>query len=170
LKVEGTRKLKFGHRDGLVIAAQAERYWRSTDDGAGFSTDQLSSARSAKELLASMEDGIRRALGPAGAEIRRTRVSVLGSALSRPPLMEVVLEKDACMREALVDALLPALAKGWLREGIDLDAAVASFLALLAGTFYAERSDGAIDHEAWVDAALIAMRAVFFGLGPDEAL
>ena len=120
----------FGNREGLVQAAQIERYKRSLAEMYAAFRDAVARCSSKDEFSGIVRATITMAFTPHRDKERSSRVSVLGSAVSRPTMRaELVAAQDASFA-ALTEALDRARAEGWLDR--DVDGRV--FAAWLAGT------------------------------------
>ena len=104
----------FGDREGLIIAAQIERYRRGLQTGLEQVSKAIESCESFDEFVAIVRAWIESFGTPEGIERRRIRMEVLGSAISRPRLRESVV---AANREhmTIVGSLFSfARDRGWL--------------------------------------------------------
>ena len=80
----------FASREGLIIAAQAERYRRSTEVSAKYLYDSIARADSRESLIANVSSLLDFVFSKDRAENRRLRVEVIGSSVSRPQLRELI--------------------------------------------------------------------------------
>ena len=110
----------FGSREGLIIAAQAERYRRSSEEAAEYLFEyvrQATSRESLKENVAKTLDFI---FSDARTNSRRLRVEVIGSSMSRPELRQHVRAIDEDYSKRIAEAYDSAVSKGWISPDRDL--------------------------------------------------
>lgn len=151
----------FGSREGLVIAAQIERYTRQTRADIATIGEAVAACESADDLRATLVGIWRRSLAER-AESRWRRTSVVGSAYARPELEEAVAEAQDWIVEALVEILEPCRERGWLRPGIDLTSTVAWHHSLLIGRVHIEHGVQQVDPEEWDRLTIEALERAFF--------
>ncbi len=152
----------FGNRDGLVTAAQVERYSRQIREDIDAIGQRLSLCQSREELRASLVDIWKQALAGRG-ESRWRRVSVVGSAFARPELEDAVLRAQDEIVEGLTGTLQVAQERGWLRAEIDLPSAVAWQHSVLLSRVYVERGAQQGELAEWDRLMLKALVDAFFG-------
>jgi len=152
----------FGNRDGLVTAAQVERYSRQIREDIDAIGRRLSQCQSREELRASLVDIWKQALAGRG-ESRWRRVSVVGSAFARPELEAEVLRAQDEIVEGLTGTLQVAQERGWLRAEIDLPSAVAWQHSILLSRVFVERGSQQGKSHEWDQLTLEALQHAFFG-------
>ncbi len=152
----------FGNRDGLVIAAQIERYSRQIRQDIDAIGQRLSQCQSREELQTTLVDIWEKTL-VGREESRWRRVSVVGSAFARPELEAEVLRAQDEIVAGLVAVLQPCNERGWLREGIDLPSAVAWQHGLLLSRVFIERGAQQGETDEWDQLTLEALQHAFFG-------
>ena len=152
----------FGNRDGLVTAAQVERYSRQIREDLEAIGKRVSQCRSREELRASLVDIWKQALAGRG-ESRWRRVSVVGSAFARPELEDAVLRAQDEIVEGLTGTLQVAQERGWLRAEIDLPSAVAWQHSILLSRVFVERGSQQGEAHEWDQLTLEALQHAFFG-------
>jgi AcrR family transcriptional regulator len=152
----------FGNRDGLVIAAQIERFSRQIRQDVEAIGKRVSQCQSRAELQTALVDVWEKTL--AGREESRwRRVSVVGSAFARPELEAEVLRAQDEIVAGLVAVLQPCNERGWLRDGIDLPSAVAWQHGLLLSRVFIERGAQQGETDEWDQLTLEALQHAFFG-------
>lgn len=104
----------FGSREGLVIAAQAERYRRSTAEAIQFLLSYIEEATSRDSLYAILSATLDFVFSDARAENRRLRAEVIGSSVSRPELREQILRIDWEYATLIVAAYKKAIENNWI--------------------------------------------------------
>ena len=152
----------FGNRDGLVIAAQIERYSRQIRQDIAAIGKRVSQCQSREELQTALVDVWEKTL-VGREESRWRRVSVVGSAFARPELEAEVLRAQDEIVAGLVAVLQPCNERGWLREGIDLPSAVAWQHGLLLSRVFIERGAQQGETDEWDQLTLEALQHAFFG-------
>ena len=104
----------FGSREGLIIAAQAERYRRSTEAASLYLFRYINDANSREQLRENISTSLDFIFSEQRAENRRLRADVIGSSMSRPELREQLTRIDEEYALAIVERYQPAIDKGWL--------------------------------------------------------
>ena len=157
----------FGDREGLVIAAQAERYRRTLLFGM---TDQAKAVRACEtpeEFRELIRSWIRAIGGPAGVERRRVRVEVLGAAASRPELRAKLEAADAEATRLIANTIAIAQDRRWTGSRFDPEIGALWWIGMMNGRYLVEGSRSDEERAAW-DA--IASEAIvrLFGDGVPE--
>ena len=152
----------FGNRDGLVIAAQIERYSRQIRQDIDAIEQRVSQCQTREELQTTLVDIWEKTLAERG-ESRWRRVSVVGSAFARPELEAEVLRAQDEIVAGLVAVLQPCKERGLLREGIDLPSAVAWQHGLLLSRVFIERGAQQGETDEWDRLTLESLQHAFFG-------
>ncbi|MCX6505565.1 MAG: TetR/AcrR family transcriptional regulator [Actinobacteria bacterium] len=152
----------FGNRDGLVIAAQIERYSRQIRQDIEAIGQRVSQCQTREELQTALVDVWEKTL-VVREESRWRRVSVVGSAFARPELEAEVLRAQDEIVAGLVAVLQPCNERGWLREGIDLPSAVAWQHGLLLSRVFIERGAQQGETDEWDQLTLESLQHAFFG-------
>lgn len=112
----------FGNREGLIIAAQAERYRRSSLEASGYLFRYVAEAESRETLRENFSRALDMIFGDPRAANRRLRAEVLGSSMSRPTLREQIRRIDSEYADVVVAAYRPAVEKGWIDADKNLHA------------------------------------------------
>ena len=152
----------FGNRDGLVVAAQIERYTRQTSADISAIGRAVAMCESSEQLRETLRITWSRSLAQR-SESRWRRTSVIGSAYARPELAEAVAQAQDDIVEGLVKILEPCRQRGWLRDGIDLTSTIAWHHSLLIGRVYIEHGVKHVDPAEWDRLTLEALDRAFFG-------
>ena len=158
----------FGNRDGLVTAAQLERYVRGLRDTNDVVSKFMPTVTSREELAASVMEALRFLGDPSRTALRRARASALGSAINRPELLSQIAEATVAADRELAVQVAEAQRRGWVRAGLD-PMAVAAWIHHNAASprIYLEISPGQY-HEAAYDALVAA--SVLWVVGLSEFL
>jgi AcrR family transcriptional regulator len=109
----------FGNREGLIIAAQAERYRRSTEAALLYLFRYIDEANSREQLRENISTSLDFIFSEQRSENRRLRADVIGSSMSRPELREHLIRIDKAYAAAIVERYQPAVEKGWLSREKD---------------------------------------------------
>jgi AcrR family transcriptional regulator len=152
----------FGSREGLVIAAQVERYTRQTRSDIAAIRQAVARCESGEDLRRTLVVTWTRSLAER-AESRWRRISVVGSAYARPELEAAVAQAQDEIVAGLVEILEPCLERGWLRDGIDLPSTVAWHHSVLIGRAFIEHGQQQVDPDEWDRLTLDALERAFFG-------
>lgn len=104
----------FGSREGLIIAAQAERYRRSTSESFEFLKRYIDEATSREALYKNISETFDFIFGEGRAANRRLRAEVIGSSVSRPALRDELLRVDREYASLIVMAYQKAFQNGWI--------------------------------------------------------
>lgn len=157
----------FGSREGLVEAAQAERYMESLRESVEAVAKVLEGCRSRDQLMTLLRRINREFGSPEGAIRRRTRLSVIGSALGRPSLERLVGEEQGrLLEDRLVEILRPFQEKGWIRRNVPLRELSSWLAGQWLGRALIEIGPSRADARAWTKVAEEALLAVICGVSP----
>jgi len=140
----------FGSRDGLIDSANAERYLRTL-----YVVDHpaLAAAIAGCRSKAEFEALIRAELDvshlPGAQARRRTRVSVLGSAITRPSLAAKVSEANGVYAREMAAAFRVAQERGWIRPDLDLEATAMWQIGQTTGRLMVELGEPPCEFDEW---------------------
>jgi AcrR family transcriptional regulator len=153
----------FGSRDGLVVAAQVERFSRRAFEDIAAIEKELAKCTSRDALRAAFIATWKRIIENRISS-RWVRTSALGSAYARPELEVALAKAQDEIIVGLCRILEPFRDRGWLRAGIDLESAVAWQHSVLIGRVYIERGQAHVDPAEWDRLTLEALVQAFFGV------
>lgn len=155
----------YGSRDGLVAAAQAERYRRSLLVGVDDVVARIEDCTSAAEFEALLRAWIASFTSEEGRRRRAIRLDVLGSSVSRPALQAEVDRANNLVTETLAELLARARANGWVLTDSDLDPVdVALWLhGLWNGRYLCELAGDPTRAEGWDHVTITALERLLFG-------
>jgi len=153
----------FGSREGLVVAAQAERYRRSSALAAEYLIARIESASSRAELRANVEEALGFIFTPECAMGRRLRAEVIGSAVSRPALREALVRIDAEYADRIADAYSTAVDRGWIDGKVDLRAVALWAQGLVTSKVGTEFGQPRPLVDEWVRLSTTAVLHAIFG-------
>ena len=157
----------FGSREDLIDSANSERYLR-TLYGPNWGT--LLTAVTACETKDEFREIVRAILivgnDADGQARRRTRVSVLGSAVSRPSLSAKVREANLTYAREAAYAFSKAQVRGWIRRDLDLEAFTLWNIGQMTGRYLVELDEPIGDLAAWEQIELDAVLSALLGEAP----
>jgi AcrR family transcriptional regulator len=139
----------FASREGLIIAAQAERYRRSTEVSAKYLYDSIARADSRESLIANVSSLLDFVFNKDRAENRRLRVEVIGSSVSRPQLRELIAAIDKEYSVSIALAYQSAVEKGWMSSGKNLEAIALWAQGLLNTRYMVDATASDEDADTW---------------------
>jgi AcrR family transcriptional regulator len=153
----------FGNRDGLVVAAQAERYRRSIQFSNAELADRLNAAATRSEYIAALDMVLRSFADDAGIARRRVRREVLGSAVFRPDLARRVTEMIDRQVEDLIEIFSHGRGAQWVTSPYELRTVMLWWLGTIQGRqFIDERGEPELSKE-WDDLVARAVVRALFG-------
>lgn len=153
----------FTNREGLVVAAQAERYRRASNVAVAYLSDRVAVASSRDELRAKVAEALEFIMSPARSQFRRLRAEVIGSAVSRPALAAEVRRVDREYSEIISGTFAPAVDRGWVAPGVDMAAVALWVQGLVNGRTQIEFGAGAEVSRSWDDLTREAVLRAIFG-------
>lgn len=111
----------FDSREGLIIAAQTERYRRSMDRMTTRLIDSIERSNSRDELQSAIAESLDAMFGPDRIPMRQLRAQVLGSAVSRPKLQDEIARINQDFSEQIVNGYKRATELQWINPLAPLD-------------------------------------------------
>lgn len=111
----------FGSREGLIIAAQAERYRRSMARITERLVERIEASNSREELYNSISKSLDGMFSLQRIPMRHLRAQVLGSAVSRPELQIAIDEINRDFAASIATAYQRALDNKWVNPEGSLD-------------------------------------------------
>ena len=154
----------FGDREGLVAAAQAERYRRLMLTGLTEAIAMTRAATSREEFEALLPRYVEVVVGPDSAYRRAQRIGVLGSAISRPALTEEVTAATRRAMELTTELAMIPRDRGWATSTYDADAIALWWLSHTLGRHLVDLvGDERLDQQ-WQAMALAHLRYLYFGV------
>lgn len=156
----------FTDREGLIVAAQSERYRRTyARDEAELGAElrhRVARCLSREDLI----DVVRWFFGTALSTERRdavmTRIEVLGSAMTRPTLREAVAEVERDYFADVIQVFAVAREHGWVKTGFFSESIVAVWQGVVLGSYLPAIASGVLDTNDWMKAATEAMLHLMF--------
>jgi AcrR family transcriptional regulator len=153
----------YGNREGLVEAAQAERYARGLREHEVAFTYGVRACRTALQFKKLIRDTAQRIASPEAAEHRMTLVNALGSAHGRPRLAAAIATEQSRFNSAIAAVLAEPQRKGWLRADLDLTAFVAWYVGTMLSRSVLDVGATGVDSKAWDRLTLDATMSLLFG-------
>lgn len=130
----------YGSREGLVETALVERLEAGYSAGRAAVRHCAETAQSRDEFAACLEHIVREAFGPTFTDERRRRVNVMGSAWSRPHLLEKINHAQREWFAELTGCLTIARDRGLISSTVDLKA-IATWQVISANGLVAVEGD-----------------------------
>jgi AcrR family transcriptional regulator len=153
----------FTNREGLVVAAQAERYRRASNIAVAYLSDRVAVASSRNDLRARVAEALDFIMSPARSQSRRLRAEVIGSAVSRPALAAEVRRVDREYSEVIAGTFVPAVDRGWVAPGVDIAAVALWVQGLVNGRTQIEFGADAEVTRKWDNLTREAVLRAIFG-------
>jgi AcrR family transcriptional regulator len=153
----------FDNREGLIEAAQVERYERELRRAADDIADHISACRTQREFRSLVRRLLDMLCAHERAGARLNRINVIGSVQGRPDLERRIGAAQTAFHHDLAAALELPQQRGWIRRDLDLAALTAWFFGQITSRILIEIGDSDIDGRAWNRMATEAITAVMFG-------
>lgn len=150
----------YGSREGLLAAAQAERFRRAIDGIAAPFSDAVEGATTVDELRAVLMALADATHHPDRAAFRRVQIEVLGASISRPALRAAVDQTVQQLISRSAAALGAAQARGLVRPDVSPTEVLWWYFGQVQGRLLLEQTTAPVDAAAWNRASLIATLAV----------
>lgn len=153
----------FGSRDGLIAAAQAERFQRLMMTGLDTALELVRTAPSREAFVALFPAILGIGAGPEGIERRRERAAVLGSAATRPAL---AAEVQRVLRDAvdqLAEFTTIGTERGLIDTAFDPDAIALWWFSVLAARHLVEVADDERLTAQWEEMTIRSLHEVLLG-------
>ncbi len=157
----------FGSRDGLIEAAQAERYKRQLLIDVERLSIGLDLCRDADDFRLVMERTVERLMFDDLRQQRLRRINALGSAQSRPELLSALAGAQDDVNRAMADVLAIARKRGWIRADLDLHSFAAWLSGITCARILIELGPTSADSTSWDALTVRAINNALFGDGSD---
>lgn len=151
----------FGNRDGLVAAAQVERYIRRLRDDVVAFERALGQCTSADQLRAVLVATWHQSFTERSAS-RWVRLNAIGSAYARPELEAAIVRAQDHLMRTIARLLEPYRDRGWMRPGLDLATVAAWQQGLLLSRALVERGSEVVDLEEWDRLTVASLTEICF--------
>jgi len=156
----------YGSLNGLVEAAQVERFRRANVGNAKELKRRVGEAETIEEFTAVVDEMMDTFLNVKRAVFRMQRASSLGSAYGRPELLEILGQSQKDALEIGTEALDIAKYKGFVRKSLDSQAFVAWFDSQAFGRVLVEITQDKKLGAEWNVLARQSVHALLFGTTP----
>ncbi len=153
----------FGDRDGLVIAAQGERYRQSLLYQMVDRTELTRQCKTRGEFKALMLQMMKSLMDADGERRRAVRTEVLGSSVARPRLRALIREIDTQASRELGVLLGVAKDNGWISIPFDLDVAATWWYGMMNGRYMVEGDGSSLIRREWDAIAIASVMFLLFG-------
>jgi AcrR family transcriptional regulator len=153
----------FGNREGLMEAAQAERYIRTVWPLVRLTGERLAQVQDLADLKQTVLSIMGASLDPEFATNRLRRLNVVGSTLGRPRLAEAVTAEQARVNQHLAEALQPFQDQGLIRAEVDLLAFSSWVFGVILSRAIVELEPDDENARAWDQVTRQAFMALLFG-------
>jgi AcrR family transcriptional regulator len=153
----------FGDRDGLVIAAQGERYRRSLFYQMVDRTELTRQCQTREEFKTLMLQWMKSLMDADGERRRAVRTEVLGSSVARPRLRALIREIDTQASRELGVLLHLAKERDWISIPFDLDVAATWWFGMMNGRYMVEVDAPSLFRREWDDIATQSVMFILFG-------
>lgn len=152
----------FRNREGLVIAAQRERYERQMAGHGNAIVDALEKSLDSTELRQRFTALLDEYLVVEYSHTRLTRVNVIGSSQNRPELVASIAQSDLMLFDKIALALQAAAARGVVRRDLAYREFVAWYLGQLNGRILIELDPSHYNQLTWNEIFRDATFSVLF--------
>jgi AcrR family transcriptional regulator len=152
----------FGSREGLIEAAQVERFIRSLREDSEAFIARIKTCSSRDDVKRVVEDLVISVGTPERAQVRWRRMNAVGATYARPALTAAIIHSHEEMVDKLALSLTPLQRQGIIRQDIDLRAVVAWFNGSILGKNLVEIGNSGIDLDQWNRTLIEATFAVLF--------
>lgn len=149
----------FGDVDGLIEAAQIERFRLNIDDMNVRFAARVRACRTRNDFVTAVRTTLADILTRDRQQNRLNRMSVLGSAIGRSALLTKLVEARRRGEASLLEALKFGRDKGWVRPDLDTKAATYWLAGVLTGRALLE-IDQAVEPSVEASWNEIAVRSI----------
>lgn len=139
----------FDDREAIIAAAQAERFRRSLEIGWDDLVAPLRAAASAEQFYEILWDWITSTISIDGEVRRRFRTDVMGSAISRPLLMQSIIEASRSHADKVALSLELAQARGWIYANVSARDLAHWWIGLVSSRIFFEIDREGFDIDSW---------------------
>jgi AcrR family transcriptional regulator len=158
----------FGSRDGLVEAAQTQRFRETQFVDSSVFAAALAKCKNQEDLRKAIRKELLTHFDEDRWDLRQVRLNALGAGYARPELSAslALAQKQGAM--GITEMLLPFQKKGWIRKDLDLLATVYWFMGQILGRVLIEMGDNPVSQKKWNDVSIEGIMAVIFGDTPKK--
>jgi AcrR family transcriptional regulator len=152
----------FNDREGLIAAAQVERYIANLNELFDIVVEWIGPASSREELRDSLIGMFHYLLVPERAGVRLARLNVIGGVVGRPKLAARLAEIQDDLTTKMASLLEGPIALGWLRADTDPKATVTWLVGIYMQRALIEMGPTSVDLDAWNRIAMRSILATVF--------
>lgn len=152
----------YGSREGLIVAAQAERYRRSTSEAMASIVRYIEEADSREQLRSYIARALDLIFSADRSSNRRLRVEVIGSSVSRPELRKEISRIDQEYAQAIVEAYQPAVQRGWISPDRDLSVIALWAQGIVNSRFMVDAQSSSAVVRTWDELSKTAILSAIF--------
>ena len=153
----------FGDREGLIAAAQAERYERSMLWVTDAFTEGVRRCRDQQEFRTFCRHTLNQVFDEGNARNRMTRINVLGACQNKPVLAARIADAQARINATLAEIFRGPQLRGWIPAELDLIMLFGLYNGQLNGRVLIEVGPERADGRAWDRIAARGVLAALFG-------
>jgi AcrR family transcriptional regulator len=150
----------FGSRDGLVVAAQTQRFRMTQNVDTGVFAAALAKVKTPEQFRKAILKELPLHFESDRFELRQVRLNALGSAANRPELKAAIAQAQYDGASGLAAALKPYQDRGWIRKDIDLLALAYFYMGQILGRALIEMGDDPVNVKKWNQISVEAIISV----------
>jgi len=159
----------FGSRDGLVEAAQTQRFYETQFVDYSVFEASLAKCKNQNDLRITIRQVLLSHFETDRWEVRQVRLNALGAGYARPELLMSLALAQKQVAMGITELLRPFQERRWIRTEIDLAATVYWFMGQILGRVLVEMGDDPVSQKKWNDISLEGIMAVIFGDSPQNS-
>ncbi len=152
----------FGSREGLIEAAQVERFARSLREDADAFAALMKTSSSRDDVKRAIEELVTRIGTPERVLARWRRMNAVGATYARPALTEAISRAHEEVINSVANSMMPLQRQGIIRQDIDLRTVVAWFNGSSLGRTLVDMNESSVDLDQWSRTLREATYAVLF--------
>jgi len=156
----------FESRDGLIVAAQTQRFRRTQNVDADVFAAELAKCTTKEQLVRAFRKELALHFERDRWQLRRIRLDALGSGVSRPELQASLAQAQREAASRVGDIVRVYQKKGWIRKSVDPDAMAYFYMGQILGRVLIEMGDSPVAEKKWNEISVDAIMAVVFGIVP----
>ena len=159
----------FGSRDGLVEAAQTQRFYETQFVDYSAFAASLAKCKNQNDLRITIRQVLLSHFETERWGVRQVRLNALGAGYARPELLMSLALAQKQVAMGITELLRPFQERRWIRTEIDLAATVYWFMGQILGRVLVEMGDDPVSQKKWNDISLEGIMAVIFGDSPQNS-
>lgn len=147
----------FHNREDVLIAAETYRFRLGLSDMTEKFANSSRRVTSSGEFVGLVQSLLREIFTEERAPRRRMRISVIGSAIVRPELLQVVNDEQHHFNNRLAEVFDEAQLKGWIREEVSTYVLSAWIFSLIISRTFVELDKNFKELDVWDDLTVDAI-------------